>query len=71
MQVDCIDPDQVSDHRPPTGKQWFKIAEVALEALGRDKPQNRREATTLINELHQATSLREMVGWHPLWSQSN
>ena len=53
-QSDYIDPDQVSDQRPPTGKQWFKIAEVALAALQRDKPQSRREATALINDLQQS-----------------
>lgn len=71
MQADYIDPDQVSDRRAPTGRQWFKIAEVALEALGREKPENRREATTLINDLQQATALGDFVSWRSFWSHAN
>ena len=71
MQTDYIDPDQVSDRCAPTRKQWFKIAEVAIEALGRDKPQTRREATALINDLQQSTALAGVANWRPLWTQSN
>jgi hypothetical protein len=70
-QAEYIDPSQVSDDRAPTARQWFTIAAVALEALGHDQPQSRREATALINDLLQTNALRQSVAWPQIWTQPN
>jgi hypothetical protein len=62
--LDYIDPQGVSDERRPSGRQIYKVAQVALAALGRSWPQTARDATELINELQLEPIIRAL-GEHP------
>jgi len=59
-QIDFIAPENVSDEIGPTMRQIYKLAAVAVDALGLDWPENRRDATALINQVQIAATLRRI-----------
>jgi hypothetical protein len=70
-EIGYIDPEYVSEDRPPTRAQWWALAQVALKTLGENPPETRREATELINKLHTTISIGRLPALRTLWSQPN
>jgi hypothetical protein len=52
------------------GRQIYKVAEVALAALGRTWPQTARDATELINELQLEPVIRALTEQPEGWAQA-
>jgi hypothetical protein len=69
--VDYINPEQVSDEIGPSRRQVYKLAAVALEALGREWPHSKREATELINELQLEPLMRVLEDAPGAWVQAS
>lgn len=59
-EIDYIEPEHVSDGMSPTSRQIYKLASVALDSIGLEWPESRRDATALINQLQIAATLRKI-----------
>jgi hypothetical protein len=62
-----IDPARVSAQKAPSCKQVYVIAHLALEALGHDWPDSRRQASELIRELEVEPLERALAGTPSAW----
>jgi len=65
-QLAYIDPTRISANKAPTVKQVYAIAHLAVQALEREWPSSRREASELITELEVEPAVRTLDaagGW--------
>lgn len=69
-QLAQIDPTRVSSDKAPSAKQIYVIAHLALEALGKEWPENRREASELIGELEVEPAVRALASSPEAWLQT-